>query len=224
MLRRSGILRVLPYERLLELASEMRPVDLESEAYLFLQEEPGDSLYLVERGRLRVFRTTPDGREVSLAHLSAGDIIGEMALLDGLERSASVQALEPSRLWRLDRQAFTRVLQEDPRLAVELLELLARRLREANRHLEEAAGGPVVVRLARLLQRMSGGSPAPAAVVSLRLTQQELANLAGTTRESVNRGLQRLQRQGIVVRRGRGRLWVDRGRLAAALPGDPWAG
>ncbi len=226
VLGRSAILRGLPTETLKALVSQLQLVRLQPEEYLFFQLDPADALYVVEQGRLRVFRTTPDGRERTLAHLAAGDVIGELALLDGLPRSASVQAIEPCALWRLDRRAFVSLLSRDSRLAMGIIQLLARRLRETNRQLEEAAAGPVPDRLVRVLKRLAlaAGAPTNDAPQKLRVTQQELANLTGTTRESVNRGLSRLEAQGLVLRRSRGTLWIHRRRLLAAVPEeDPTA-
>lgn len=204
VLGRSPVLAALGPQALASLARAMRPVILQPGQMLFVQGEPGDSVFVVETGCLRLFRTSPNGRERTLAYLRAGEIVGEMAALGRLPRSASAQAAEASRVWRLDGKALAQVVASDGRAALELVELLARRLAEADRQLEEASG-TVAEQLRSVLQRLAG----QAGDGRLRITQQQLAEMLGVTRESVNRGLSRLQTMGIVRRRGRGSLWVD---------------
>ncbi|BAS26961.1 Crp/Fnr family transcriptional regulator [Limnochorda pilosa] len=225
LLVRSSLLKALPDPTRRALAAHLEPVGLEAGAFVFFQSDPGDALYLVESGRLRVFRTSPDGRDRTLAHLAAGDVLGEMALLDGLERSATVQAVEATRLWRLRRKAFLELLRTDPELSLNLIQILARRLREADHQLEEAAAGPVPERLLRVLRRLALQEPVPTSTPPgtpqrLRVTQDELASMVATTRESVNRALGRLETRGLVLGRHRGGLLVDRRRILALFPED----
>lgn len=203
VLDRSPVLAALGAQALASLAKTMRPVDLEPGQMLFVQGEPGDSVFVVESGRLRLFRTSPGGRERTLAYVQAGDIVGEMAALGKLPRSASAQAAEPSRVWRLDGRALAQAVASDGRAALKLVELLARRLAEADQQLEEASG-TVAEQLLSLLRRLAAESGDG----RLRITQQQLAEMLGVTRESVNRGLARLESMGIVRRCSRGSVWV----------------
>lgn len=210
VLGRSPVLAALGPEALASLARAMRPVDLQPGQMLFVQGEPGDSVFVVESGCLRLFRTSPGGRERTLAYLRAGEIVGEMAALGRLPRSASAQAAEASRVWRLDGQALAQAVASDGRAALKLVELLARRLAEADQQLEEASG-TVAQQLLSVLERLAGHT----ADGRLRITQQQLAEMLGVTRESVNRGLARLEAMGVVRRRSRGSLWVDLDALRA---------
>ncbi|MEW6047058.1 MAG: Crp/Fnr family transcriptional regulator [Bacillota bacterium] len=214
-LGRSPVLGALPVAALRELSATMRPVQLQPGQILFVQGDRGDSVFVVESGRLRVFRTSPGGKERTLAYLRAGEVLGEMAVLGHLPRSASVQAVDPSRLWRLDGHVLLRLLASEPGAALGIVQLLARRLADADRQLEETSGR-VAERLAPVLRRLAAQASSrgePGSVRKVRITQQELAEMVSATRESVNRGLARLQALGVVVRRSRGCLWVVPDRL-----------
>lgn len=127
-----------------------------------------------------------------------------MAALGRLPRSASAQAVEASRVWRMDGQALADAVTADGRAALKLVQLLARRLAEADQQLEEASG-TVAEQLLPALRRLAE----QAGEGRLRVTQQQLAEMLGVTRESVNRGLARLEEMGVVLRQGRGSLWVN---------------
>lgn len=203
-LERSPVLAALGPATLERLARSARPVELERGQILFTQGAAGDAVFVVERGRLRLFRVSPGGRERTLGYLGPGEILGEMAVLGGLPRSASAEAAEPSRVWRLEGRALVDAVASDGRAALRLVELLVRRLAEADRQLEESTGR-VEEQLGGLLQRLAREAGSP----QIRVTQQELAALLGVTRESVNRALARLEAQGAVRRVGRGVLRVE---------------
>jgi CRP-like cAMP-binding protein len=152
------------------------------------QGDPGDFLVVLIDGTLRVSMVASNGREIILDYLEPGSVIGEIALLDGGERTASVTALGEGQYLKLSARAFREVLERHPRVAWGLLKEMARRLRNANSIIESDrayASGP---RLARTLQRlMQTGSDSTG--LRLDLSQSELGAFAGISRENINRQL-----------------------------------
>ncbi len=176
---------------------------------VFHEGDTGDACYVVKSGVFRVTREHSDGRAITLANLANGDIFGELAMLDGSARSASVEALEDSELLALPATDVKGLLRDHPELAVKLVEALTRRLREANERISTQSFRTVPGRVAGVLTSLlTEELPGDAARdVTIRMTQADLAQLAGTSRESVSRFLANLERAG-VVRCGRGRVTV----------------
>jgi len=161
---------------------------------VFHQGDLGQALYLVERGQVRLFRTHLGGQEKTLGYVGPGEVFGEMSLLDGCERSASAVAEEESQLLALHREAYFALIRRLPLVAHNLARLLAHRLREADLELDlmafEEAKSRVAYALLKLLRQGKGPR--------IRVRQQELAALAGASRETVTRVLQELKAQGAV--------------------------
>lgn len=178
--------------------------------------EPADSLHLVESGRLAVTVATTEGEHATLNILAPGDYFGELSLLDGMAtiRTATVLALEPATTRSLSAAAFQQLRQRHRGAEQLLLVLLARRVEELSGRLLEAMYDDLDRRVARRLTDLTrvyaAGRPDP---VEVPLTQDQLADLVGGTRPSVNQVLQRLAAEG-ALRLGRGRITVlDRDRL-----------
>ena len=170
------------------------------------QHEPGDALFILVSGRARVVLFGESGREMTLANLTRGDYFGETALLDGEPHPAHVVAEGEVELLSLGRQAFHEHLQAHPRTAMSLLKELAGKLRQANSMVESLALMDVPARLTRTLVAMAEAEGEPfgdGMLIRKRPTQQALANMVGTCRETVSRTLTALARQGLVVTRGR---------------------
>ena len=176
---------------------------------LFVKGDPGDALYGVRRGQIRIETGTSAGERLTIEVFGAGDLFGEIAVLDGRPRTADAVAQEDAELFVLPRADFLKTLESDGRLAIRIIELLCARLRSTNERTEEMMFLPLSVRLARRLDTLVQDFGA-----EVQITQDELAGLVGVTRESVNRQLQEWRASGIVTL-GRGRILVDRERLAA---------
>lgn len=176
------------------------------DAIILLAEEEGDTLFVIVNGRVKVTVMSEDGREVILSILKAGDIFGEMSLLDGKPRSASVIATDQTELIMLRRSDFLNRLERFPQMASKMLSTLASRLRRTNRQVESLALLNVYGRIAGTLLQLAedqGVSDDQGLTIPERPIHQEIANMAGTTRETVSRVLNDLERRGYINRDGR---------------------
>lgn len=176
---------------------------------VFHEGDESDSCYIVRSGNFRVTREHPDGRAITLARLGPGDIVGELAMLDGEVRSASVETVGgDGELIALPGRDVRALLHRHPDITVKMVAALTRRLRAANERISRQSFQTVPSRVAGVLAQMveeegddNGGK------VTVRMNQADLAQLAGTSRESVSRFLADLERAG-VVRAGRGQVTI----------------
>jgi CRP/FNR family cyclic AMP-dependent transcriptional regulator len=178
------------------------------------QGDPALALYAIVRGRLKVASCGPDGRDTVLGIMSEGEVFGEVALIDGGTRSATCTSIEPCELLVIERAQFLELLEQSPAIAVKLLHVLAGRLRRLSQRSEDAAFLDVPSRLARSLLDLATRfgeqrrAPASGIWITLKLSQQELGDLVGATRESVNKHLNEWTRQGYVTMQG-GRMIIS---------------
>jgi CRP-like cAMP-binding protein len=172
------------------LAGEGRAQQLAHGAMLCRAGEPGNSVYVVLEGELEVRLSSAGGRDVRIISLRPGDLVGEMAALDGGPRSADMVALRNTRLWRIPRPALVAALEAEPKAALALIAELSRRIRGANEALEASALLDLGGRVARLLlQERNARDLVP-------MTQTEMARRLGASRERVNRKLHQWAQQG----------------------------
>ncbi|MCZ6784003.1 MAG: Crp/Fnr family transcriptional regulator [Proteobacteria bacterium] len=186
-------------DRLLEVTSTRR---LKPKEVLIHKGEPGNQLYGVIEGRLKVHAAGKDGKEVVFGFSDPGEVIGEIALLDQNPRSATITAVEPSELLTLDRRDFLPFLARYPKVAIHLAELLAGRVRRLTETTEDAMLLTLPTRLAKKLLALaqSYGKQTPeGTLIDLRLQQQELGDMVGTSRESINKQLRSWAAQGLVA-------------------------
>jgi len=160
-----------------------------------------DSLYIVMSGRLKVMMGEADGKEVILGILGPGEFFGEMGLIDGNPRSATVVAIEPCELLAVTKAAFKKCLVENVPLAMAVMRVLVRRLREADRKIGNLAMLDVYGRVARLLLDMAEEVDGQK-VVTKRLTKQDIARMVGASREMVTRVMKDLEMSGYFEVRG----------------------
>lgn len=156
------------------------------------QGTPGDEMYAVLHGRLKVVRSTEDGREATLSLLEAGEVFGELAMLDGGMRSAGVETLEPCELLVLRRESVMAFLETHPKVMRQLIAALCQRLRSADDLLQDTLFLNLPQRLGKMLRQLGeqhGDQTDRGVLIDLKLTQQEIANLVGASRESVNKQL-----------------------------------
>jgi CRP-like cAMP-binding protein len=195
---------------------------LDKKEVLFRKGDPGKQLYGVLSGRLKVMASAADGRELVFNLMGPGEVIGEIALMDSDARSATVVAVERSELLTLHRRELFPFLERHPKVAIRLAGVLARRLRRLSEHTEDALFLPLPSRMAKTLIALAasygheGDSP-----VDIRLAQQDLGDMVGTSRESVNKQLRAWEQDGLVtLKRERVTLNdLDALRLIAGFPG-----
>lgn len=215
-LRQVALFSALDEEALTSIAQVTTQREVPRGEILFFEHDPGDALYMIRTGAIKIYRVGEDGREKTLTLLEPGSAFGEMALLDDEPRSAVAQALESSRLLVLSRDDFRRVLSERPAMAQAVIRELSRRLRRTNAQLMDLVFRDVRTRVGKVLLELADryGEPHDNGVrIELKLTHQELANLVGTSRESVTRVLAELQDERIIGFDGRTLLLLDSQRL-----------
>ncbi|GAC1345520.1 MAG: cAMP-activated global transcriptional regulator CRP [Myxococcales bacterium] len=206
LLQKVSIFAGLSPGDLADLAGRMRPRAAVAGSVIVSREEPGDALFVLVEGKVKVVLYGEKGKEIILSILHAGDFFGEMALLDRQPRSASVVALGEARLLWLDREAFQTHLVAHPTTALAVLAEMSRRLRRADGVIGNLALLDVYARVARAVRDLAQkqGEPADGGLlIRERPTQQEMAGLIGTSRETVNRALQDFARRGLLELRGR---------------------
>jgi len=184
---------------------------------LYTPHRPVEVLFLLKRGRIRVFRISPEGRALTTAIVAPGTMFGEMALLGQSMYDNYAEALDEAHTCVMDRADARRLLLSDPRIAARIVEILGRRLMAMEQRLSEAVFSSVPQRVAAALCTLADGHPAAAreAGIHLTVTHSQVAELAGTSRETATKVLGDLASQGL-LRLSRGRITiVDRGRLAA---------
>ena len=173
---------------------------------IILAEEEGDTLFILKKGQVKVSIVSEDGREVILSLLGSGSVFGELSLLDGKPRSANVVAIEETDLLMLRRTDFIQLIYKTPQIATALLAELATRLRKTDRQIEGLALLDVTSRISDTLLQLAaeqGAETVDGVTIHSRPTHQELANMSGTTRETVSRVLKRLVSQGYINCSGR---------------------
>jgi len=178
-----------------------------------------NSMMAVLSGNVKISVSSPDGREVLLAILHPGEMFGEIALLDGKERSADARAMTPCELAVLDRRDVLAVLDSNPAAWKAFVEVLCARLRQTDQHLAEVALLPVPARLAMAVIRVNSEREIRNRA-QFRVSQRELAELIGATRESVNKCLREWHRAGIVKVDDGFLAILDRAKLEAVAQQD----
>ena len=177
---------------------------------LFRKGDPGDSLFGLRRGQIRIEAGASGGSRQTLNFMGPGDLFGEVAVLDGQSRTADATAGEPSELFVLRREDFLGFLEREPRVAIKIIQLLCQRIRWQSERMEESVLQPLPVRLARRLCALASDFGS-----EVHISQEQLGVFVGAARESVNRQLQLWRKDGILdLQRGR-ILLLNIGRLTA---------
>jgi CRP/FNR family cyclic AMP-dependent transcriptional regulator len=180
----------LDAEDLLQLARAAHQRTFQAGAVIFHRGDPGQVLYLIRCGKVKICLTSPEGQEVALAVLGPGECFGELALLDGQTRSADALALERVQAYSLQRDDFIAAVLRHPRIAIHVMQVLSQRLRQTDEMVQDLLFLDVHGRVAKKLLELTEthGVRTPQGIrIELRLTQGELATMVGASRESVNK-------------------------------------
>jgi len=183
-------------DKIISVASKQR---YHKDNLILIEEEIGSTMFVILDGRVKISRISDDGREVILSILSEGDFFGEMSLLDGQTRSANVTAIEESELMVIRREDFLQMLRDYPQIAINLLKELAQRIRKSDEHIKSLSLQDATGRVASTLLRIaedSGVFRRGVVEISELPLQQDLANMAGTSRETISRVIKSLMMQG----------------------------
>jgi CRP/FNR family transcriptional regulator/CRP/FNR family cyclic AMP-dependent transcriptional regulator len=196
-----SLLAGLSDEELSALADSLGKRTFGKGVIIFHRDSPGHTLYIIETGRVRIFLLSETGQEISLNIYGPGDSFGEMALLDGLPRSAGAITMEKTVVLTLHRDQFLRHIEAQPKMAMRIMEVLSRRLRYTTDYAGNLAFldvyGRVAAKLLELADRY-GVENEEGVVIDLRLTQAELASWVAATREFVNKVLGVYRDQGLI--------------------------
>jgi CRP-like cAMP-binding protein len=185
-------------------ASQMRAQTNSPGTLIFSRGDPATDLYLVVEGRIRLSVLSPEGRELSFALAEAGDIFGEIAVLDGGQRSADATTLTKVSMMTLRQSALQRLIETNANVAKATIRFLCARIRQTDVQFEDVVFHPIEIRLAKFLLRLLtpslGASTVAPVRLKLNISQSELALLLGSSRQKVNEALAMLEQRGVVRR------------------------
>jgi CRP/FNR family transcriptional regulator len=210
LLTRVPVFAALAEEELTRVAEVAVPRHFDTGEIVFREGDESRTCYIVRSGHARAVREHPDGRSITLANFGPGDIFGELAMFDDERRSATVETLENTEVIAILGGDMRRLLRQHPDIAVKLLAALGSRLRDTNERLTRQSFQTVQSRVASVLVQLVAAARSEGAVggdVLITSTQADLAQLAGSSRESASRFLAVLERAGIITQ-GRGKLTV----------------
>lgn len=177
-------------EDIRELMSLAKRRTFRNNEVIFHREDPGQVLYVIKEGKVKISLISPDGQEISLVVFGKGECFGEFAILDGLPRSADAVALEKVECYTLQRSDFHNAIMNNPKIAIQIIEVLTKRLRSTDQMVEDLIFLDVYGRVAKKLLELAdthGTKVDNGTRIDVRLTQQELASMVGASRESVNK-------------------------------------
>jgi CRP-like cAMP-binding protein len=211
IIARNSLFRGLPEQTVAQIAALASRRTYQADTVVVMRGDPGDALYAVITGRVRISASGAGGKEIFLNIMEPGDAFGEIALLDGQPRTAAATTITPTELMIIRREDFLGLVKREPQLAVHLIELLCKRVRWTSEQSEDSSLLSVPARLAkRLLSLASSHGRKTAAGAQLKITQEDLAQFLGLSRQIVNKYLQTWKKQG----------WITLGRGSVVLEDD----
>ena len=217
VLARAGIFQGVEPGAVDALTKELTEVEFPRGHVIFNEGEPGDRLYIILSGKVKLGRRSPDGRENLLSVMGPSDMFGEMSIFDPGPRTSSATTVTEVKVATMDREALKKWIKDRPEIAEQLLRVLARRLRRTNNNLADLiftdVPGRVAKQLLQLAQRF-GTHENGALRVTHDLTQEEIAQLVGASRETVNKALADFAQRGWLRLEGKSVLISDSERLA----------
>lgn len=217
VLARSGIFQGVAPDAAAALIAQLQQVSFPRGHAVFVEGEPGDRLYIITEGKVKIGRRTADGRESLLTVMGPADMFGELALFDPGPRTSTVTTLTEVKAVTMDREALHAWVMGRPEIAEQLLRVLARRLRRTNSALSDLIFTDVPGRVAKQLLDIAkrfGRPEGNVLHVTHELTQEELAQLVGASRETVNKALSDFAQRGWIKLQGKTILIYDSARLA----------
>lgn len=200
-LKRFNLLDSMSSDEMAYLSEKVIDSEVKKKQPIYLAGDPGEVLYFLKEGRVKISRIDESGKEFTLILLEPGELFGELGLFDDSPRETTAVALEDSLICLMQRKDFEAFVQQKPELALSLNKLMGLRLRQIENRLEELLFRDVPSRLARLLLRLLGQharETRKGVRINIRLSQQELANLIGATREMTSKTLNSFKKKGFI--------------------------
>jgi CRP/FNR family transcriptional regulator len=211
VLKKSEIFSILKDDELKEISKLFEEVKLKDNSYAFMEGDPCKWLYLVAKGRVKIFKNTASGKDVILEIKSPGDIFGCVAVLDNKPYPASAQAMESTSIIRMSRHNLLKVLEAYPILKLNIARYFSDRLKDAHELLKNIATERVEKRIASMLLKLSekvGVDANGLKKIDFPLTRQEIAEMVGTTVETCIRTMSKFQKNGM-VKTSRNRILIN---------------
>lgn len=217
-LKKLPLFQDLTHDTLVRLAESMQLNEVRRRQVVYLPGDPGAAVYFVNGGRVKISKVTRDGKELTLDYRGPGEIFGELCLIDGGPREEMAEAMENALITEVERGVFERIVQREGIVGYRLTKILAQRRREVENKIENLVFKDVNAKLAELLLRLGteyGVDDARGVLVALKITHQEMANLIGSTRETVSLTLSQFKKNGLIQTEGRKMILADREGLRA---------
>lgn len=205
-LKKIPLLAELGPEVLARLAERIELREIRRREVVYLPGDPGSSLFFVNGGRVKISKVTRDGKALTLNYCGPSEIFGEICLVEGGAREEMAEAMENAMITEVERGDFEKLLQVHPQLGWQMTRLLARRRRDIENKLETLVFRDVTSKLAELLLSLAndyGVEDSRGTLVALKITHQELANLIGSTRETVSLTLSQFKKKNLICTEGR---------------------
>jgi len=217
-LKKIPLLQDISHDTVHRLMQHIELKEVRRRQVVYLPGDPGQTIYFVNGGRIKISKVTRDGKELTLAYRGPGEIFGELAMVDGGPREEMAEAMENALISELGRAEFEKMVQKEAIIGYRLTKIVAARRREVENKIEQLILKDVNAKLAELLLRLAteyGIEDSRGTLVSLKITHQEMANLIGSTRETVSLTLSQFKRKGLIQTDGRKVILADREGLRA---------
>ncbi len=217
---RQSLIDFLPPVEINRLAEAARYVSFPAQEVIFRKGDDGDSVMMIDRGRVAISTTSPDGRKIMLALMERGEIFGEISVIDGGDRTADAEAVEETGLVVIDKFVFVSFLERNPQVCMTLLRLMCGRIRVTDVTIEDIHIFNIRPRLAKRLLSLAEhfGEPAESGTrIAINVPPSQLAKMIGTSREAVNSALRHWARKGVIEMTANRLTVLDRDALEADL-------
>jgi len=201
LLANSGLFHNIDHRDLVNIAKYAKVKSIKSREVICRRGDQGSQMFIIARGRVTLHTDSDEGKELGFGFMKEGDIFGEIALLDGGERTATVKAIEPTELLVIEKRDFLAFLEKTPKVAVQLLSTMAKRLRRTDEHFEDIFFRNLPGRLAKKFLGLAedyGHKTDTGVQIDLKLSQGEIGKFTGATRESVNKQMRAWEAEGLI--------------------------
>ncbi len=217
-LRKLPLFGDVSQDTLARLAEKVELREMRRRQVVYLPGDPGQSVFFINGGRIKISKVTRDGKELTLAYRGPGEIFGELTIVEGGPREEMAEAMESALVTELDRGEFDKILRTESSVGYKLTKIVTQRRRELENKLEQLVFKDVNAKLAELLLRLAaehGIEDSRGTLVAIKITHQEMANLIGSTRETVSLTLSQFKKRGLIDNDGRKVILTDREGLKA---------